>query len=75
MQEAHVVLREQSKVGYLVFQVGDTLDAEAEGVAAVNLAVDAAKLKNVGVYHAAAQDFNPSGMFAEAAAFAAADVA
>lgn len=54
MQEAHVVLREQSKVGYLIFQVGDTLDAKAEGVAAVNLAVDAAKLEHVGVYHAAA---------------------
>lgn len=54
MQEAHVVLREQSKVGYLIFQVGDTLDAEAEGVSAVNLAVDAAKLEHVGVYHAAA---------------------
>lgn len=53
MQEAHVVLREQSKVGYLISQVGDTLDAKAEGVAAVNFAVYAAKLKYVGVYHAA----------------------
>lgn len=74
VQEAHIVLGEQTQVGHLVFQVGDALDAEAEGVTAVNLAVYAAKLKHVGVDHAAPEDFHPSRVFAETAAFASADV-
>ena len=75
LKEAHIVLREQTQVGNLILQVGDTLHTEAEGITGIYLAVYAAKLQHVGVNHSAAQDFHPSCMLAESAALTAADVA
>ena len=54
LEEAGVVLGEQAQVVDAVLQVGDALDAHAEGIARVNLGVDAALLEHVGVDHAAA---------------------
>ena len=74
-EEASVVLREHTQVAHLILQVGDALHTETEGIAAIHLAVYAAKLKHIGVDHAAAQYLHPSCVLAEAAAYAAADVA
>ena len=74
-QEAGIVLGEHAQVLDLILQVGDTFDAHAEGVARVLGAVDAVELEDVGVNHAAAQDFYPTGTLAERTALAAADVA
>ena len=75
VEESCVVLREHTEVGNAILQVGDALDAKTECIAGVNLAVDAASLKYVGVYHTATQDFNPSCVLAESATLAATDVA
>ena len=74
-QEAGVVLREHTQVLYLIFQVGDALDAHTEGVSAIHLAVDAAGFQHIRVYHTATQDFHPARAFAEGATFSSADVA
>ena len=50
VEEAYIVLREHTQVGYTIFQVGDTLDAKTESVAGVHLAIDAASLEHVRVY-------------------------
>ena len=75
VEEAYIVLREHTQVGYTIFQVGDTLDAKTESVAGVHLAIDAASLEHIGVYHATAKNLNPACVLAETAALAAADVA
>ena len=75
IQEAGVVFREHAQVLHLILQVGDALDAHTQGVAGVDLAVDAAGFEYVGVHHAATEDFYPAGTFAEGASLAAADVA
>lgn len=54
VEEAHIVLAEHAQVFHHIFQVGNALDAQTEGVAAVHCAVDAAGLEHVGVDHAAA---------------------
>ena len=74
-QEADVVLREHAEVADAIFQVGDALHTHAKGIAAVGLAVDAALFEDVGIHHAAAQNLYPSGVLAEATAFATADEA
>ena len=74
-EEANIVLGEHSKVLDTVFQVGDSFDAHTECEARVNFAVDAASFEHIGVYHTAAQDFHPTGAFAECASLAAAEVA
>ena len=75
VQEACVVLREHTEVSNAIFEVCDALDAKTECVAGVNLAVDAASLEHIGVYHATAKNLNPACVLAETAALAAADVA
>ena len=74
-EETYVVLAEQSQVAYLVFQVGNTLDTHTEGIASIDLAVDAASLKHVRIYHTAAKNLYPASMLAEAASLTAADIA
>ena len=73
-QETDIVLREHTKVAHTVFQVGDALHAYTKGIAAVDAAVDAALLKDVGVYHATTQNLYPTGVLAETAAHTAADM-
>ena len=74
-EETGVVLGEHTEVGDAVLQVGDALDAHAEGIARVFLGVDAAELEHVGVDHTAAEDLHPAGVLAEATAFATTDEA
>ena len=74
-EEPYVVLAEEAEVLHLVLEVCDTLDTHTECVARVYLAVDAAKLKHVGVNHTATKNLYPAGVLAEWASLAAADVA
>ncbi len=73
-EEAYIVLGEHAEVAHLVFQVGDTLHTQAEGITAVYLTVDAAELQHIGVYHAATEDLHPSGVLAETTAYTTADM-
>ena len=52
-----------------------TIEAQAEGEAVVDVRIDAAEAQNVGVSHAAGQKFHPARAFADAAARAVADKA
>jgi len=74
-EESLVILGEEAQVVDTVFQVGDALHAHAEGIAGVDIRVDAAGSEVVRVDHAAAEDLYPSRVFAEVAALSAADVA
>ena len=74
-KEAHVVLEVMAEVVDLPFEHGNALHAHTEGEAVVLLGVDARCLKHVGVYHAAAQDFQPAGTLADVTALAMANIA
>lgn len=75
VEEAYIVLREHTQVGYTILQVGDTLDAKTESVAGVHLAIDAASLEHVRVDHTATQNLYPASVLAETAALTATNVA
>ena len=75
LEEAYVILGEETQVAYSIFEVGDTLDTHSECIAAVLLAVDTAVLQYVGVDHTTAKDLNPSRMLTEVTSFTSADVA
>ena len=72
VKESNVVLTEHAQVLHHVLQVGDALHAKAEGITAIDLAVDAAGFKHSGIYHAAAQNLDPTRVLAETAALTAA---
>ena len=74
-QEADVVLGIEAKVIDAVFKLTDAFDPHSEGEAGIFAAVDPEVVEHFGMDHAAAEDLNPSGMFADAAAYAAADTA
>ena len=75
LQELQVVLEEQPQVVDAVFQHGDALHAHAESETRVFLRVNAAGDEDIGVAHATAEDFNPTRVLTDVAAFAATDVA
>ena len=74
LKETHIVFGEHTQVLYLVFQVGDTLNSHAESKTGVLLAVDAACFEHIRVNHATSENFHPSCVLAEVAAFATAQV-
>ena len=71
VKEAYIVLAEHAQVLHHVFQVGDALHAKAESIATVHRAIDAAGFKHGGIYHAAAQNLDPTRVLAETATLAA----
>src|SRR5882724_10495459 len=75
-QEPNVAVEEQLNVVHSVFQNRDAVCAHAEGKAADLLGIVIHKSVHVGIDHAAAQNFDPSGLLAGTArlcpAFAAA---
>ena len=75
LQKPHIILGIQAQVVDAVFELADAFDAHAECKAGVFVAVDAKILQHFRMHHAAAQDLHPAGMFADAAAAAAADAA
>ena len=74
-QEASIILREETQVADTILQVGDALYTHTEGITGIDIAVDAASLEVVRVYHTATQNLYPSCMLAEVTSLAAADVA
>ena len=83
-EEAGIAVVEEADVGDAVFHHGDAVDAHAEGeaadaagvvdgVAAEGEAVLVDGVEDVGIDHAAAQEFDPAGVFALAAALATAE--
>ncbi len=75
MQEAEVVLKVKTQVTNLVFQHGHTLHSHAKGKSRILLTINTAGIKDVGVYHAAAQNLQPTGTLADVAALAATNIA
>ena len=74
LEEALVVLREEAEVLNLILKVGDTLHAEAEGVAFIACGVDAVGFQYGGVNHAATEDFHPASVLTKVTSCTAADV-
>ena len=74
-KETNIIFREHTQVFHAELQVGYAFYAHTESEARINLAVDAASVKHIGIDHSAAQYFHPSGVLAEVAALAAAQVA
>lgn len=75
IEESHVVFREHAKVLYAVFEVGNTLNTQAERISCIFFAVDTAGLQNIGVNHTATENFHPTGVLAETATLTVAEVA
>lgn len=74
-QETYVVFGEHTEVLDLIFQVGDTFYAHAERESGVARGIYAARFKHIGIDHSASEDFHPSGVLAERASFASAEIA
>ena len=74
LEEAYVILGEETQVAYSIFEVGDTLYTHSECIAAVLLAVDTAVFQYGGVDHTTAKDLNPSRMLTEVTSLTSADV-
>ena len=75
LEEAYVILGEHTEVLHLILKVSDALDTHAEGIARVNLAVDAIELEYVGVDHTATEDLYPASTLTEGASLTSTDVA
>ena len=71
-EETNVVLIQIAHIRHVVLQVGQSFHAHAEREAGILPAVDAAHFQHLRVYHAAAQNLDPAGGLADAAALAAA---
>src|ERR1035438_8088745 len=72
-QKSYIALKEQLNVIYSVFQNCDAFYAHAEGEAGNFCRVVIYKAEDVGVDHAAAEEFDPSAGLAVAAGSAVAD--
>ena len=72
-KETDVVFEEVADVFDAVFEHGDSFNAHSEGKTGVFFTVDVARFQYVGVYHTAAQNFEPAGIFTYVAAFATAN--
>ena len=75
LQEAHIVLGEQTEVFDAVFEVGDTLHAQTEGIARLYLRINAAGLQHVRIHHTATENLYPTCALAEGATLTTAQVA
>jgi hypothetical protein len=74
-QKANIILGIEAEVIDAVFELTDAFDTHAKGKARILAAVDIEVVEHFGMDHAAAQDFDPAGMFANAATDSAADAA
>ena len=73
-EETYIVLGEHAEVLDLILQVSYTLHAHTESESGVLLRIYATGLKHVGIDHSATEDFNPSGVLAERATLASAEI-
>lgn len=74
-QELKVVFEEMTDVVDLVAQHGEALDTHSKSVSRIAVAIDSAVFQYLGVHHATAQDFDPSGMLTNRTAFLSAQKA
>ena len=72
-EEADVILEKQSQVLDAVFEHRDAFDAHAQRETGVAVGVDAVQREDIGVYHAAPEDFKPAGALAHVASLAMAE--
>ena len=73
LEEADIVVVEETEVVDAVADHRKTFDTKAEGEAGNSFGIVADVLEDGGIHNARAADFNPAGAFADAAARAAAD--
>ena len=73
LEEADIVVVEETEVVDAVADHRKTFDTKAEGEAGDGFGIVADVLEDGGIHNARAADFNPAGAFADAAARAAAD--
>src|SRR5262249_47335121 len=71
-EEPRVVFEHETNVGDVVAEHGNSLDADAERKTRVTLGIDAGVLEDDRVDHPATEDFDPTGVLAEAATVACA---
>ena len=71
-QEPDIVFEVKTQIVDLVFKHCRSFDAHSECKSGVFNAVNATCFKNCRMYHAAAQNFEPAGIFTNIAAFATA---
>src|SRR5262249_32797018 len=64
-EPAEIAREESAPVGHAVFQHGDAVDAEAEGEALIAVRIKPDILEHVGMHHAAAENLEPIGAFAD----------
>lgn len=74
-EHAEVVFEEQPDIVYFVTQQHRSVHPHAESVAGPCLGIDSAVAHHVGMNHAAAHDFKPSGFFADPAPLTSAEIA
>lgn len=75
LQKAQIVVPELANIGDAVFEHGDPFWPHAEGETGVNFGIVAAVAQDVGMDHAAAENFQPAGVFAHLTALAVAEEA
>jgi len=75
LQESDIILGIQAQVIDAVFELANPFNPHPEGKAGILVGVDAEVFQHFRMYHTAAEDLYPTGMFAYAAAAAAADPA
>src|SRR6185312_14109133 len=73
LEEAQIVVEEESEIAHPVAQHREPIDSHAPRVARVALRIDAARHEHVGMHHATAGDLEPAGVLAGAAALALAE--
>lgn len=74
-EKAGIILVEEADVGNAVFNHGGTFDAATESEAIDFAGIVTDEAIDARVNHSGAADFDPSGLFADAATLSAADVA
>jgi len=67
-EEANIVLRIETKIVHLIFDLGDTFYTHTECETGINLRVDAEIAQEVGVYHTTTEDLDPARVLAQTAA-------
>ena len=72
LQKAHIVFGEHAQVLYIENQVGNAFNANTKGKTRIDFRINATVFQHIGIYHAATEDFYPTGVFAKATAFATA---
>ena len=74
-QEPYIVFIQNPNVVYIIAEKRSAFDTHAECIAGIFLRIISNRLKHMRMNHAGAENFQPAGMFANAASFASANEA